>query len=219
MSGTPRPYDENFIDEQFREMIVKGWHIRDIAGWFARWGYEEGKAVMMRKKEEKVEMSAPKAASMDDCKYRDRLTPHGVEPKYGCGRGSIQPGCRYCKQNFEEEVVKVEQQWEEIRIEDVQPGDVARCNGREFPVEGSVCAEWYVRLERNYAPINGNSIFEKLGFTFHRKVKREHRSGVATVLGYKNQSDGDLNWIDVPLEVPQGTTLRWTVILDGEDGA
>lgn len=111
-----------------------------------------------------------------------------------------------------------EQQWEEIRIEDVQPGDVARCNGREFKVCGnSWPCRWEVEIPGGSALMPGTCY--ELGVTFWRKVKREPRSGVATVLGYKNQSDGDRNWIDVPMEVPQGTTLRWTEILDGEDGA
>ena len=108
-----------------------------------------------------------------------------------------------------------EQQWEEIQIEDVKPGDVARCNGREFPVEGSVCADWYVRLEANYAPINLNPIFEKLGFTFHRKVKREPRTVIREVeLG----GSGTCGVIGLPLEW-KGACVRITEILDGEDGA
>lgn len=65
MSDTPRPYDENFIEEQLRYMRRSNWTVKGIARWFARWGYEEGKAVMMRKKEEKVEMKFEK------CDFRD----------------------------------------------------------------------------------------------------------------------------------------------------
>lgn len=105
-------------------------------------------------------------------------------------------------------------EWEEVPIEDVQPGDVARCNGREFRVTVvqdhalTICAPG---MERFIV----RPFFVELGFMFWRKVKREPASGVGEV----RCGDGELNWIGVPKCIPRGTKLRWAEILDGEDGS
>ena len=114
-----------------------------------------------------------------------------------------------------------EQQWEEIRIEDVKPGDVARCNGREFPVDTPFAPywKWQVQVASGNTFGHGWDGWESLGFTFHRKVKREPRSGVGVVKEHASPDSGDMNWIDVPKDIPRGTKLQWAEILDGEDGA
>jgi len=54
MADTPRPYDDSFIESQVLAMykargMAPGERLSDvdIAGWFARWGYEEGKFDML----------------------------------------------------------------------------------------------------------------------------------------------------------------------------
>lgn len=109
---------------------------------------------------------------------------------------------------------KMSEQWEEIKIEDVQPGDVARCNGREFPVVhwfGE--APWVVKVGRFTAGPEWG-FFKFLGFTFHRKVKREPRTfdtNIEVIDGY--------HYAQVPTAWTNGTRVRVTELLDGEDGA
>lgn len=107
-----------------------------------------------------------------------------------------------------------EQQWEEIKIEDVQPGDVARCNGHEWQVVETIwpCG-WVTKAEgrSSYPPIQ----CRELGFTFHRKVKREPLSTTAVVDLFEHQLHAG-----VPLPSDwAGRKVRITEILDGEDGA
>lgn len=114
-----------------------------------------------------------------------------------------------------------EQQWDEIKIEDVKPGDVARCNGREFPVvEDGGCTLCDVHTGGRY--LLSWYGFSSLGFTFWRKVKREPRAFTGTLTGCLPFSHS----IEVTLDIPpsrewpieQGARLR-VEILDGEDGA
>jgi hypothetical protein len=109
-------------------------------------------------------------------------------------------------------------QWEEIKIEDVQPGDVARCNGREFPVVhwfGE--APWVVKVGRFTAGPEWG-FFKILGFTFHRKVKREPRT--VDCISTTIDSFGRPTRVAIlPYEWPINMPLRVTEILDGEDGA
>lgn len=109
------------------------------------------------------------------------------------------------------------EQWEEIRIEDVQPGDVARCNGREFPVDASCISEWkwQVQISEGNTFGDGWHGFDALGFTFHRRVKREPRTLVGTVqLG----GAGTCGVICVSSEYV-GVQFVMTELLDGEDWA
>jgi hypothetical protein len=115
---------------------------------------------------------------------------------------------------------KMSEQWEEIKIEDVQPGDVARCNGREFPVERvDHSMKGFAYLFKICGEELSITLLKDIGFTFHRKVKREPRTGVGVVKEHASPDPGDLNWIDIPKHIPRGTRLRWTELLDGEDGA
>lgn len=72
-----------------------------------------------------------------------------------------------------------QQQWEEIKVEDVQPGDVARCNGREFMVmethEGSR-RKWYFAIGAYHIADYDKTTINALGFTFWRRVIREPRT-------------------------------------------
>lgn len=120
MSGTPRPYDENFIAEQLAEMEEKNWTTQEIAGWFARWGYEEGKAVF--------------------------LMPSAATPT----------------ENFVQ-----------VLIEEVQPGDVARTDGgREFSVEECDFEpyRWSIKIGSTTFVPHDPEFFELIGITFWRKV-------------------------------------------------
>lgn len=110
-------------------------------------------------------------------------------------------------------------EWEEIPIEDVQPGDVARCNGREFRVE----AEFPPVNERypcialpGYGAVTLKwPHFDLFGFTFWRKVKREPLSTMAVVDLFEHQL-----YAGVPLPSDwAGRKVRITEILDGEDGS
>lgn len=46
--GTHRVYDEKWIGEQLAPMLEKGWTEQEIAGWFARVGFEDGKMLFLR---------------------------------------------------------------------------------------------------------------------------------------------------------------------------
>ncbi len=117
-----------------------------------------------------------------------------------------------------------EQQWEEIRIEDVQPGDVARCNGREFRVmptcEGSR-RKWYVNLGSYQMADYDLSTIGALGFTLWRKVKREPRAFDAefNCIEFDGQVKVAPDCVLIPSAWHHGTRVRVTEILDGEDGA
>lgn len=105
-------------------------------------------------------------------------------------------------------------EYDEIPIEDVQPGDVARCNGREFPVivTGFQCG-WIVQ-PKGCSDLTPTQC-KVLGFTFHRRVKREPRTLVGTVqLG----GAGTCGVICVSSEYV-GVQFVMTELLDGEDGA
>lgn len=52
----PRPYSDAFVEEQVITMLENRWNIFQIAEWFAKWAYEEGKA-------EFVENSKPATTS------------------------------------------------------------------------------------------------------------------------------------------------------------
>lgn len=120
----------------------------------------------------------------------------------------------------------------QVPIEDVKPGDVARCNGREFPVmptgEDSR-RKWYVNLGSYMMANYDASTINALGFTFHRKVKREPRKLElrAQVVVHDAIEGGpyySLEWCNSgdPLkQFEHGTQLigMFTEILDGEDGA
>jgi len=100
-------------------------------------------------------------------------------------------------------------EWEEIPIEDVQPGDVARCNGHEWQVVETIwpCG-WVTKGDglSSYPPIQ----CRELGFTFWRKVKREPRTWRGTVREL---------FLNCPITWGDGIRVRITEILDGEDGA
>lgn len=66
-----------------------------------------------------------------------------------------------------------------VPLSDVRPGDVAVCNGREFPVI-LFCVEpnvdsWAVVIEGKRYPEQFR-LFESLGFEFRRPVPREPRT-------------------------------------------
>lgn len=111
-----------------------------------------------------------------------------------------------------------EQQWEEVKIEDVKSGDVARCNGREFPVEAHSHG-WRIQIVRPlgfcfFVPGNEEAI-KAIGVIFWRKVKREPRTVIREVgLG----GSGTCGVIGLPLEW-KGARVHITEILDGEEGA
>lgn len=110
-----------------------------------------------------------------------------------------------------------DQQWEEIRIEDVQPGDVARCNGREFPIAKGD-GDYWVMTEQGFSFTPTWWGFKRLGFTFHRKVKREPRT--VDCISTTIDSFGRPTRVAIlPYEWPINMPLRVTEILDGEDGA
>jgi hypothetical protein len=108
------------------------------------------------------------------------------------------------------------EQWEEIQIEDVQPGDVARCNGREFPVERvDHSMQGFAYLFKICGEELSITLLKDVGFTFHRKVKREPRTVEGTVqLG----GAGTCGVICVSREYV-GARFLLTEIIDGEDGA
>jgi hypothetical protein len=118
------------------------------------------------------------------------------------------------------------EQWEEIKIEDVRPGDVARCNGREFPVVhwfGE--APWVAKVGRFTAGPEWG-FFKSLGFTFHRRVKRSPLSvdiTLASVDVQFNKHMGESPVTKFQVAIPGvhflGKRFRITEILDGEDGA
>lgn len=43
----PRTYDPAFIEEQLNPMLQKGWTTLEIASWFAKVGYEDGKMAIL----------------------------------------------------------------------------------------------------------------------------------------------------------------------------
>lgn len=47
MSKVLKPWDETVIDEHLNVLIGKDKSLREIAQWFAVWGYEQGKASVL----------------------------------------------------------------------------------------------------------------------------------------------------------------------------
>jgi ribosome-binding ATPase YchF (GTP1/OBG family) len=137
---------------------------------------------------------------------------------------NLQPTPRKPKQIEHGKEPKMNEQWEEIRIEDVQPGDVARCNGREWQVVETIWpCRWLAKADgrSSYAPVQ----CQELGFTFHRRVKREPRTfyefavvnSRGILVGTRNvkaEADHYANAIGGTFFIAKITEL-----LDGEDGA
>lgn len=128
---------------------------------------------------------------------------------------NLQPTPRKPKKIEHGKEPKMSEQWEEIKIEDVQPGDVARCNGREFPVERvDHSMKGFAYLFKICGEELSITLLKDIGFTFHRKVKREPRTfdtNIEVIDGY--------HYAQVPTAWTNGTRVRVTELLDGEDGA
>lgn len=116
----------------------------------------------------------------------------------------------------------------QVPIEDVKPGDVARCNGREFPVQDQYAHQpWRVVIGSEDFYPNEPEFFEVLSFTFWRKVKREPRT--FEVQPSSVDVEYDSSRMVSPVTKFQVTLpgaywglnsrFRITEILDGEDGS
>lgn len=67
-----REYDDAWIAEQLEPMVQKQWGTQEIAGWFARAGYENGKAAMIAEVERlraALEMRERALQQSIDCAY------------------------------------------------------------------------------------------------------------------------------------------------------
>ena len=139
---------------------------------------------------------------------------------------NLQPTPRKPKKIEHGKEPKMSEQWEEIKIEDVQPGDVARCNGREFPVEfWAGPQKWKIQIgNENFYP-DEPQFFAKLGITFHRKVNQPPQSFELTLTNVSinvsflpGVSPVTRSNVTLPGVYPRGARFR-VELLDGEDGA
>ncbi len=71
-----RVYDDSFIKDRFDEMVRNNWTLFEIASWFCRFGFEEGKAEIMKSNIERTKHLSEQLRMQLENQCLSAMSPH-----------------------------------------------------------------------------------------------------------------------------------------------